>query len=499
MPGGGISPRDALINSIIHRESGGNPKARGKKGELGLMQLMPQTAAMYGKYTPEQLLDPTTNREIGTRYFTDLLKRYKGDEFRALVAYNSGPGNVDKGRFVPGAAKYAADVLANANNPMQRIQAQPPPVQGPPGLPQQPNPQQFAGIQLPPPPMGEISNIENPWERRALEAGGMGNELGQALGSKSFGQGLGDLAYEDMPRSSAGVVADVGLTATPILGEELRMAGQGIKDLPVRRTLFKIAGALRGAETNPVVKRLTGELRTLINHLNPEGTAQAEEPPPGVTGVHATGGAAPSAIPKGIMNLRNVPYGTKVTLRAGPVSITRGPTETAGEETFQQKQASVRNNLLPKLEELQELYNNVIGPKIKAGKISPMGQGLEYTAPTMMREFNQNIDPDVANYITKAGVISGLLNSYYGQVGGARPGIQFGEKITLPHAPHAPEGVREVVGPPLYWGNQWDLQKQGENIPQIIHSVRQDAGLEPQQHFPKWTPAEQDLLEKYGR
>ncbi len=129
-PGAGdpFQPRDDLIKSIISRESSGNPKARGKAGEIGLMQILPATAAQYG-IKPEQLADPEINRQAGTRYMSDLLKRFKGNEYLALMAYNSGPERVAKGIFLPQSAKYASDILANAQQPMPQIQAQPDPGQ----------------------------------------------------------------------------------------------------------------------------------------------------------------------------------------------------------------------------------------------------------------------------------------------------------------------------------------------------------------------------------
>lgn len=111
----GFGPREDLINSIVAQESGGNPKARGKAGERGLMQIQPATAAQYG-ITPDQLDDPTINRRIGSQYFGDLLKRYKGNEFLALVAYNSGPHRVDKGVFLPQSIKYATSILSRAKS-----------------------------------------------------------------------------------------------------------------------------------------------------------------------------------------------------------------------------------------------------------------------------------------------------------------------------------------------------------------------------------------------
>ncbi len=87
-----------LINSVIHAESGFNPRAVSPKGAQGLMQLMPQTASRLGV---ADSFDPGANVEGGTRYLRELLERYNFDLIKALAAYNAGPQRVEQYHGVP--------------------------------------------------------------------------------------------------------------------------------------------------------------------------------------------------------------------------------------------------------------------------------------------------------------------------------------------------------------------------------------------------------------
>jgi len=87
-----------LINSVIHAESGFNPRAVSPKGAQGLMQLMPQTASRLGV---ANAFDPNANVEGGTRYLRELLERYNFDLIKALAAYNAGPQRVEQFHGVP--------------------------------------------------------------------------------------------------------------------------------------------------------------------------------------------------------------------------------------------------------------------------------------------------------------------------------------------------------------------------------------------------------------
>jgi hypothetical protein len=168
-----FQPRNNLIDAIIRQESSGKAEAIGKKGERGLMQIMPDTAAQYG-VSPEQLNDPQINRRVGTRFFSDLLKRYKGNEFLALVAYNEGPGNVDKGRFLPQSVKYATSILDRAGSRFAQAGGQP--------EMQLPSASPLAGFQPAMQPPTQSA------DRRSVESPGILSRIGD-MASRLLGEG----------------------------------------------------------------------------------------------------------------------------------------------------------------------------------------------------------------------------------------------------------------------------------------------------------------------
>jgi len=82
---------------------------------MGLMQLMPGTAAEYGV---TNAYDPVQNIRAGVAYLKRLLVRFGNDVSLALAAYNAGPGAVEKyGRAVPPykeTRNYVSKIRANA-------------------------------------------------------------------------------------------------------------------------------------------------------------------------------------------------------------------------------------------------------------------------------------------------------------------------------------------------------------------------------------------------
>ena len=82
-----------LCKAQVWQESAFDPNAVSSCGAVGLMQLMPETAAQLGVTNP---FDPGENIMAGTRYLRLLLDRYRGDLKLALAAYNWGMGNLEK-------------------------------------------------------------------------------------------------------------------------------------------------------------------------------------------------------------------------------------------------------------------------------------------------------------------------------------------------------------------------------------------------------------------
>ena len=108
----GVDP--ALIRAMITVESAWNTKAVSDKYAKGLMQLMPATAKRFGV---TDVFDAEQSIRGGTKYMAFLLKRYNGDIEKAVGAYNTGEGNMDKWiagkkKLHPQTVKYVPKVMA---------------------------------------------------------------------------------------------------------------------------------------------------------------------------------------------------------------------------------------------------------------------------------------------------------------------------------------------------------------------------------------------------
>lgn len=126
----GLDPH--LVAAVINVESGFNENDVSTAGAIGLMQLMPATAAEVArdskldvKSDPDTLMAPDVNIQLGTLHLAALTKQYSSlDE--ALAAYNAGSGNVDSWRRTaastkrpfrdaiefPATLRYVEDVLS---------------------------------------------------------------------------------------------------------------------------------------------------------------------------------------------------------------------------------------------------------------------------------------------------------------------------------------------------------------------------------------------------
>ena len=88
-----------LVYAVIRAESSFSPTALSPVGAVGLMQLMPATAAtILGTDAADRLTRPEVNINLGVRHLKDLLTLYKGDIVAAVAAYNAGSGNVNRWR-----------------------------------------------------------------------------------------------------------------------------------------------------------------------------------------------------------------------------------------------------------------------------------------------------------------------------------------------------------------------------------------------------------------
>ena len=89
-----VSPR--VVQAVIKVESNYQERARSRKGAMGLMQLMPETARRYAVVDP---YEPRANIEAGIKHLRSLLDRFELP--LALAAYNAGEGAVRRFGGIP--------------------------------------------------------------------------------------------------------------------------------------------------------------------------------------------------------------------------------------------------------------------------------------------------------------------------------------------------------------------------------------------------------------
>ena len=92
----GMDPK--LVDALVRVESSYDPRAVSRKGAMGLMQLMPDTA---NRLKVEDPFNPEENVRAGVKEFSRLVDRYAGSLQLALAAYNAGEGAVARYRGIP--------------------------------------------------------------------------------------------------------------------------------------------------------------------------------------------------------------------------------------------------------------------------------------------------------------------------------------------------------------------------------------------------------------
>ena len=116
----------ALVAAVIYAESRFDAQARSSHGAVGLMQLLPETAAQIAletggvAFVPADLDDPRVNIRYGCYYLHTVLDLFGGDRVAAIAAYNAGAGAVGEWEA---AARAAGHALRIANIPYAETRA----------------------------------------------------------------------------------------------------------------------------------------------------------------------------------------------------------------------------------------------------------------------------------------------------------------------------------------------------------------------------------------
>jgi soluble lytic murein transglycosylase len=113
----GVDP--ALVKAVVWRESRFNPRAVGRAGEIGLMQVRELAAVEWSTservldFELTHLFDPGTNTLAGAWYLARVFRRYAQTDDPwpyALADYNAGRNNVLRWNQGPAATNAAAFV-----------------------------------------------------------------------------------------------------------------------------------------------------------------------------------------------------------------------------------------------------------------------------------------------------------------------------------------------------------------------------------------------------
>ncbi len=102
----------SLALAVAHVESGFRARAESSKGARGVMQIMPDTAALEYAIDPDALWQPRINVRLGLHFLNRLLKRYNGRVELALSFYNGGSavGDGRRAKVIPATKAYVQKV-----------------------------------------------------------------------------------------------------------------------------------------------------------------------------------------------------------------------------------------------------------------------------------------------------------------------------------------------------------------------------------------------------
>ena len=102
----------SLALAVAHVESNFSARAESHKGARGVMQIMPDTAALEYAIDPDVLWQPRINVRLGLHFLNRLLKRYNGRVELALSFYNGGSavGDGRRAKVIPATKAYVAKV-----------------------------------------------------------------------------------------------------------------------------------------------------------------------------------------------------------------------------------------------------------------------------------------------------------------------------------------------------------------------------------------------------
>lgn len=116
-----------VADAVVQVESNYNPYVIGGVGEIGLMQIRPQTAAMLGfRGTPAELAKPEVNIHYGVTYLSKAWRLANGDLCRTLMKYRAGHGEEVMTQRSVNYCKRARNHLAALGSPLAAGATTPP-------------------------------------------------------------------------------------------------------------------------------------------------------------------------------------------------------------------------------------------------------------------------------------------------------------------------------------------------------------------------------------